>query len=87
MSEFNPGPWQFFSDMHGHPYITNEDGGVVAWIAPDTCYEAFDTASLIAAAPDLLAVIRYAVDNPDFNSDVFDQTARAAIAKATGATQ
>ena len=54
MSDFNPGPWNFYSDMHGHPYITNEDGGVVAWIAPDTCYQAFDTSCLIAAAPDLL---------------------------------
>ena len=45
--------------------------------------ELADIGRLIAAAPDLLAVIRYAVDNPDFNSDVFDQMARAAIIKAT----
>lgn len=42
-------------------------------------------ARLIASAPDLLAVIRYAVDNPDFKSDVFDMMARDALALAGGA--
>ena len=41
-------------------------------------------AHLIAAAPDLLEVISYAIDNPDFDSNEFDLMARKAIAKATG---
>ncbi len=41
-------------------------------------------ANLIAAAPELLDALRYAVDNPEFNSGVFDAMARAAIAKAIG---
>jgi len=40
-------------------------------------------AYLIAAAPDLLDLALYAVDNPDFKSDVFEKMARDAIAKAT----
>ena len=32
----------------------------------------------------LLSVVRYAVDNPEFDSAEFDRMARAAIAKATG---
>jgi hypothetical protein len=42
-------------------------------------------ARLIAAAPDGLALALYAVDNPDFDSQVFDRMAREFIAKATGA--
>lgn len=38
-------------------------------------------------APELLAVARYAVDNPDFDSAELDRMARAAIAKATGGEQ
>jgi hypothetical protein len=43
-------------------------------------------ARLIAAAPDGLALARYAVDNPNFDSEVFDRMAREFIAKATGVT-
>ena len=35
------------------------------------------------AAPELLAALRYAVDNPDFDSQTFDNIARAAVRKAT----
>lgn len=41
---------------------------------------------LADAAADLLAVARYCVDNPDFDSATLDRMARAAIAKTSDAT-
>lgn len=46
--------------------------------------ELLANARLIAAAPDLLDAVRYAIDNPDFDSAEFDRLARIAVAKATG---
>lgn len=46
--------------------------------------EAEANARLIAAAPELLTLARYAVDNPEFDSERFDMMARTAIAKAEG---
>jgi hypothetical protein len=43
-----------------------------------------ERARLIAAAPKALVLARYAVDNPDFDSAVFDHMAREFIAEATG---
>lgn len=94
MSEMKQGPWTVIEHSWAETSVM-ENGERVCLIdiAPyvedenEQCRwmdKATARARLIAAAPDLLAVIRYAIDNPDFNSDVFDQMARAAIAKAQG---
>ncbi len=84
MAEHTPGPW--VQDKWGHVQDTGGRGvrfeGVT--IAGRSTEETKANARLIAAAPDLLEALRYAVDNPEFSSEVFDRMARAAIAKATG---
>ena len=84
MSEMKhtPGPWVLHEGAT-HVRIVGSNGENI-WFEDKRCPCVMEDARLIAAAPDLLAVIRYAVDNPDFKSDVFDQMARAAIAKAQG---
>ncbi len=62
-------------------------GYVVAMVVDgDNDDELLDAnARLIAAAPTLYAVVKYAVDNPDFDSGTFDTLCREALSKATGA--
>jgi len=50
----------------------------------DSRTEAEANARLMAAAPKALGLARYAVDNPDFDSAVFDHMAREFIAEAAG---
>ncbi len=90
MAKHSPGPWVF---EWGE--IEAPNGFVVAKIprVDDRIrgkerreeYEYWQgNGQLIAAAPELLEALRYAVDNPEFNSGVFDAMARAAIVKAIG---
>jgi len=91
-NEFVPGPWQTFSDMHGYPYVANKEGCIVAWVAPDACYEAFDTAELIAAAPDLISALERMESafhlvlqgKPIRDADEVLAEAHVALAKAKG---
>lgn len=62
-----------FSPERSDYYVCNRD-------------EAEANARLMAAAPKALVLARYAVDNPDFDSAVFDHMAREFIAEATGET-
>jgi hypothetical protein len=86
-----PAPW-VVEDNDTRCVVLDACGGLVA-----DCTNGFDgddgwvmsaavgpLANLIAAAPDLLAALQYAVDNPEFNSEEFDRMARTAIAKTTG---
>lgn len=78
MTGHTAGPWR----VEG-AYVVGADGVITRQAAPYSA--ALDDLRLIAAAPDGLALARYAVDNPDFDSAVFDRMAREFIAKATGA--
>lgn len=78
-----PGPWTV-STRQGRTIVLDSDKNEVC--------EAYAAAALIAAAPDLLAALQYALDR--FESIPADEAgiyrgaanmARAAIAKATGA--
>lgn len=86
-TKHTPGPWHVLN--HG-PHYNNPriDHLEIAWskdgeLVTELVYGKAN-ADLIAAAPDLLAVARYAIDNPEFRSDEFDRLARAALAKAQG---
>ena len=99
MSGHTPGPWYFDEAgniWRRPPSDLYQNGGGVAgdrplatahegWHGEDDCkYPLVANARLIAAAPDLLDAVRYAIDNPDFDSAEFDRLARIAVAKATG---
>lgn len=89
-----PGPW-LWRDKSGTLHAAPPEGTQYKYgatvLAPNYEYDSGvdtivsdDDARLIAAAPDLLALAQYAVDNPEFDSEEFDRMARAAIKKATG---
>lgn len=96
-----PGPWrQGARGPNGCPVVGTEHGLMVAMLAHshhDHPEEAEANAHLIAAAPDLLAVLKEAADFWDSAADTDDRTAwirilidyhlpkmRAAIARAEG---
>ena len=94
MAEHTPGPWKA-PMMHGEAgpttgYVWAEEphGGPVAVVChtvanPDIAMTA--NARLIAAAPDMLAVLRRVDDNLSlYGRDQVKEAARAAIAKAEG---
>jgi hypothetical protein len=82
-TKHTPGPWHVIpkgATFAGD--IANERGEVVAQ-AYGTGHKA--NARLIAAAPDLLAALQWAMDNAEWSNDTATGTdpIRAAIAKAT----
>lgn len=86
MSAHTPGPW---AQYEGDPLIiidsTGASLGEISAGSPNVSRsEQIANARLAAAAPDGLALARYAVDNPNFDSSTFDRMAREFIAKATG---
>jgi hypothetical protein len=87
-SKHTPGPWRVEWPFEGGALITAEDGhGEIAQVKTrysktNNIEEAHANARLIAAAPDLLALVRsYATTYP---LDEYYDKATAAIAKATG---
>lgn len=85
-AKHTPGPWHVGEDgdmvwgpkhKGSHVLVANVP------FSKDPRVEA--DARLIAAAPTLYAVVKYAVDNPDFDSETFDALCREALSKATGA--
>jgi len=101
MSKHTPGPW-FVQDDHGKRYIdTSGNDDTIAEIhrrrskgSVYSCPEAGCNASLIAAAPDLLEALEYALSMwgdylPAGNSNAMKaiKQARAAIARAKGESQ
>jgi hypothetical protein len=96
MSGHTPGPWWVRGwagqhEEHG-AQIVGPTGKQVAssWgglyeAAPQSEWDRYHAdAYLIAAAPELLAALRYTVDNADFDSEEFNRLALNAIAKAEG---
>ncbi len=71
-----PGPWNGARSSGGQGIIISEKYGENVGV----CYNE-DDRHLIAAAPDLLAVLKEALEN---NDDAWKNRARAAIAKAEG---
>ncbi len=85
-----PGPWHYFPDDHDGfegPSVQSGFGLVVYTLEPGEENEA--NARLIAAAPDLLAALRYMVEAQNTFFDHADRRAslakaKEAIAKAEG---
>ena len=80
------GPWQAIGTMVRGRYALGENnrpGGLIADCGGYYTPETSANARLIAAAPELLEALKWAVDNPNDDAYWIEQ-ARAAIAKATG---
>lgn len=94
MSKHTPGPWYVMDKGFQRRYpvpTVYAPGDELRYIAFCQDLPSFGeptnnlaNARLIAAAPELLEALKYAVDNPEFCSSEFDIVARAAIAKAEG---
>ena len=98
-AQHTPAPWNDGLHHQGHLAIQSDNGRLVALCGAmarnDEQLENLANARLIAAAPDLLAVLQEAVRVLDYAADALDAPeashfratiadARAAIAKATG---
>lgn len=93
-AKHTPGPWSAERGAYGDWFINAADGSV--WIAKTVpmrdlmtklaIFETEHDARLIAAAPDLLALLVELVDieGPMPGTSAWGDKARAAIAKATG---
>ena len=84
MSKHTPGPWTAIPDDTGDErewYVVTEEEGVLALSVSEEA-----DARLIAAAPDLLAALKFVSTDPCFNvlGSVTHDEVRAAIAKAEG---
>ena len=81
MNKHTPGPWTY-EQISNNAYVIDENGSaVMLYRNPDDEMKA--NARLIAAAPELLEALEWAVDNPHDDAYWISQ-ARAAIAKAKG---
>ena len=82
-SSFTPGPWYFLPDRNGRLQV----GPSINYTVAEMCVTPLEgqeaNARLIAAAPELLEALKWAVDNPNDDAYWIEQ-ARAAILKATG---
>ena len=74
-----PGPWQAWSGF----YVTDEAGLVICDVRHIGVMEAGANMDLIAAAPDLLAALKYALEYVDENAADMTRILPA-IAKAEG---
>lgn len=87
MNKHTPGPWVV--STNNPRTVKHASGPVLADCGPMNNSEAFANARLIAAAPDLLAALLHVMPHvgPGYSGkqryDILE-TARAAIAKATG---
>lgn len=95
MGKHTPGPWHV-NDGKGCRWIETSKDDVIARIYKDSCSrETFDAnASLIAAAPELLAALEHYLIQDEIAEGYGGgvggsarERARAAIAKATGVEQ
>ena len=90
MNKHTPGPWKFYDDSNDGKTNRIEIvaiGKTVARIYHSVPAEDLPNARLIAAAPDLLAALKAAVDlmeQEDFATLTLVPKFRAAIAKAEG---
>ena len=90
-SKFTPGDWEWSQAEHGDVEVRSVDGDFIAIVVLDGDTETRDAnANLIAAAPDLYAVldaltasVRVTRGVPSFDVVLLNQ-ARAALAKARG---
>jgi hypothetical protein len=89
MSKHTPGPWQVFTTKDGTRFIGIGDADGVGVTDPRFGLwrggqEREANARLIAAAPDLLEALKWAIERLDLLAEQSDraETARAAIIKA-----
>ena len=80
-----PGPWiiQNQSDNGNMYHIESEGWGIIHRIE-DTSNEPFYNARLIAAAPEMLALLERMVDDPELTPEEGLKLAKDVIRKATG---
>lgn len=84
MTKHTPGPWRVERHQRGRIVVVEPEGCTVAQIVANAGNRYVPhNASLIAAAPDLLAALLEIVAISDRKHDAWDR-ARAAIAKVTG---
>jgi len=67
----------------GHEYDANAEGRILPGLHSARC-RACEIDRLRAQRDELLAVVKYAVDNSEFDSEEFDRMARSVLAKAKG---
>ena len=92
MSAYTPGPWAIRMPADGfqtrHPAIDGDTGGVALAEWNGNVERTNANARLIAAAPELLAALQWAIDQVEDDLDLDHQAAlkaaRAAVARATG---
>ena len=89
-AQYTPGPWELRQSGRDYWFIDYEQGGEGYTLTKLDCGE--KAARLMAAAPELLAALQDMVSAYQRHFDVmpvawqtYDDIARAAIAKATGA--
>lgn len=80
----HPPPWTDDDNRPGQEGTLNvydANGEIIVSISDmeDCTYAEILFAKLMARAPDMYYALRYAVDNPDFDSEEFDRLARAAL--------
>ena len=82
-TSYTPGPWEVFETHTGHYVLDSAEQAVVCQI--EWCLEAEANARLIAAAPELLSVLKRLCSKAGACCDGGAwREARAAIAKAEG---
>jgi hypothetical protein len=81
-AQHTPGPW-----YNNHQTVFAPNGEVITEASASPGEDQmFANAHLIAAAPELLEVLRDIMDEAEFGDPSLEAKARAAIAKATGRT-
>jgi hypothetical protein len=85
---FTPGPWQYIQDKWNHPYFAGPDNwGVLVGDGGEGFHVSVADAHLIAAAPDLYAVVEeFARLNRTMTVSEIMDAAHAALKKARGET-
>ena len=97
VTEHTPGPWNLSANEDGRTYVeaSNDTADDIAALLMDHDQQQnAANARLIAAAPDLLAACKAALNTPAMNADEMDpieieavELARAAIRKAEGGAE
>jgi len=78
-AKYTPGPWKLYKTASGRNGIEGADGSEICKTDDDA--EGLATARLIAAAPDMLDALKYALAMMEEYPDEAKQPIRAAIAK------
>ncbi len=86
MSKHTPGPWHYQEDSDKYTHIVRADGNLfLCQLAQTTTGESKANARLIAAAPEMKAILQEMYDDPYVSMSMDQQNrTKAILAKATG---